>query len=330
MPGKDYYKILGVSRQATEKEIKQVYRKLARQYHPDVNPGDKTAEAKFKEINEAYEVLSDPEKRKKYDQFGENWAYADRFEGTRQGPGAPQWEYRTQEVPFDLGDIFSQSPFGDFFEGQPRGGFGTSRRPRRGQDLEHPVEVTLEEAFQGTTRLLQIQGEEACSLCQGTGRIQRALCSTCRGTGRLPKLRRLEVKIPPGVQDGSRVRIAGAGGVGGARGGQGDLHLVVSVRPHDQFQRKGDDLYVEVPVLLTDAILGGEVDVPTLKGKIVLTIPPETQNGRTFRLAGQGMPRLNNDSRGDLLATVKVVLPSKLTEKEKEFFRQLRDLHRPS
>jgi len=324
MAGKDYYSILGVNRDASEREIKQAYRKLARKYHPDVNPGDKSTEAKFKEINEAHEVLSDKEKRQKYDQFGDQWQYADQFaQAGRQQ--APFWDFSqgggSTRVHFGEGDLGSL--FDDLLQG-----FRTGRRqarPRRGQDIEYPVEVTLEEACNGATRLLSLGFEEPCSACKGTGKIQNLPCSVCKGSGVSPRVKRIEVKIPPGVRDGSRVRIAGKGkpGYGGP---DGDLYLVVSVKPHHLFQRKGDNLHVEVAVPLTVAVLGGEVQVPTLKGKLSLKIPPETQNGRTFRLAKQGMPHLGNKSLGDLFAKVNVILPAKLSDKERELFRQLGEL----
>jgi curved DNA-binding protein len=289
MAVKDYYNILGVSRSATEREIKQAYRKLARQHHPDVNPGDKSAEERFKQINEAYEVLSDKEKRRKYDKYGDQWQYADQFEKARQQQG---WNFSRggQRVYFGEEDI--GSVFDDILRG-----FGTRAgrpQPRKGRDIEFPLEVTLEEAYSGTTRTL--------SLADG---------------------KRLEVKIPPGVKDGSRVRISGKGaeGYGGVKG---DLYLVTSVRPHRTFRRHGDDLYTDVAVPLMVAVLGGEVKVSTLKGtKLSLKIPPETQNGRSFRLKGQGMPHLGNSTKGDLLARVKVVLPTKLTDEERELFQRL-------
>jgi DnaJ-class molecular chaperone len=290
---KDYYNILGVSRSATEREIKQAYRKLARQHHPDVNPGDKSAEERFKQINEAYEVLSDPKKRRKYDKYGEQWQYADQFEqAQRQQPG---WNFSSggQRV------YFSEEDVGGIFDDLLRG-FGARAgrpQPRKGRDIEFPLEVTLEEAYSGTTRTL--------NMADG---------------------KRLEVKIPPGVKDGSRVRISGKGaeGYGGAKG---DLYLVTSVRPHPRFHRHGDDLFVDVAVPLTVAVLGGEVKVATPRGsKLSLKIPPETQNGRSFRLAGQGMPHLGDSTKGDLLARVKVVLPTKLTQEEKELFQKLSQL----
>jgi molecular chaperone DnaJ len=326
MAGKDYYNILGVKRDATEKEIKQAYRRLARKHHPDVNPGDKTAEAKFKEINEAYEVLSDKEKRKKYDQYGDQWQYADQFAraGGRQnvywdfGPGG------AQSFRFEEGDL--ESLFGDLFGGARTGTYSRRARPRRGRDIEYPVEVTLEEAYQGTNRILNMESRQACTACGGTGLIQNVPCSVCRGSGTVAGMKRIEVKIPAGVKDGSRVRVAGKGEQGYVGGKSGDLYLVTSVKPNRLFERKGDDLYVDVSVPLTVAILGGEVQVPTLKGKLALKIPPETQNGRSFRLKGQGMPHLSNSSRGDLMAKVKVNLPEKLTAEEKKLFEQLSKL----
>ena len=324
MAGKDYYKILGVKRDASEQDIKKAYRRLARQYHPDVNPGDKQAEAKFKQINEANEVLSDKEKRQKYDQFGDQWQYADQFTkaGGQRGAYHDFAQGGAQTFHFEQGDL--DSVFGDLF--QFGGRTSGRRRPTRGQDIEHPVEVTLEEAYHGTKRVLALESEEPCSTCGGSGRIQNALCSTCRGSGAIARMRQLEVKIPPGVKDGSRIRIAGKGEPSYTGGPSGDLYLVTSVKPHQLFERKGDDLYVEVPVPLTVAVLGGEIQVPSLKGKLALKIPAETQNGRAFRLAGQGMPHLGNSSHGDLLARVKVVLPSGLSAEEKKLFEQLHEL----
>ncbi len=323
MAGKNYYDILGVKLDASEKEIKQAYRRLARKYHPDVNPGDKSAEAKFKEINEAYEVLSDKEKRQKYDRFGDQWQYADQF--ARAGRQQTQyWDFApgggSYHFSGDIGDL--DSIFEELFGGART---RTSHRPqpRRGRDLESPIEVTLEEAYNGTSRTISLQVEEPCTACRGSGRIQNLPCSACRGAGVVPKIKRLEVKIPPGVNNGSRVRIAGKGQPSYSGGTSGDLYLRISVKPHPTLERHGDNLHVDISVPLAAAVLGGEVQVPTPKGKLALKIPPETQNGRVFRLAGQGMPHLGKSSRGDLLAKVNVVLPTKLSEKEKELFRQL-------
>jgi len=328
MASKDYYKILGVKRGATEKEIKQAYRRLARKYHPDVNPGDKSAEARFKEINAAYEVLSDTDKRGKYDKYGDNWQYSDQFAQWQQAQGQGA---RTPSGGgnFDYSEIFGGGgDIGGAFENLFRG-FGArtaSPRPRRGRDMEHAIEVTLEEAYHGSSRIIELQVETACQVCQGQGALQNAPCYTCGGTGTVLQPQRLEVKIPPGVKDGSRIRMAGKGGPGSGGGASGDLYLVVAVSPHPVFERKNGDLHVEVEVPLADAMLGGEIYVPTLKGRVALRIPPETQNGKVFRLAGQGMPLMGNDRKGDLLARVKVVLPTNLTERERELLRELRKL----
>lgn len=335
---RDYYEILGVKRDATEKEIRSAYRRLARKYHPDVNPGDKAAEATFKEINAAYEVLRDPDKRKKYDKYGDRWEMADQIEeaqrraGTydffRQGPTAGRRTGTTGGAPFDFDFELGGSDFSDILGGLFRGRGRTAARRARGEDLEHPVEVTLEEAYHGTTRMIQLQVPEVCTVCSGTGRVGNATCATCDGLGSLIKTSRLEVKIPPGVDTGSKVRIAGKGNSGMGGGPPGDLILVVAVRPHERFERKGDDLYVEVPVPLLDAVLGGEVPVPTVKGTTLhLKVPEGTQNGRQFRLAGQGMPHLGAaEKKGDLYARVRVVLPTALSPRERELFEELKRL----
>jgi len=306
MEYKDYYKILGVDKKASQQDVKKSYRKLARKYHPDVNPGNKDAEARFKEINEAYEVLSDPDKRQKYDELGssyQQWQQRGRdprgFDWSQwMGGGAQPGRGRVHVEYGDLNDILGGGGFSDFFQSIFGGMAGSSAyqqqsRAYRGRDLEQPVEVTLEEAYSGTKRLLQIGNE------------------------------RLEVTIPPGVDTGSRVRISGRGeaGSGGARG---NIYLSVQVIPHSTFERKGDDLYCSVPVGLYTAVLGGEVAVPTLKSQVMLKIPPETQAGRRFRLKGLGMPNLKNPKlKGDLYAEVRIALPQALSSKEKELFAQL-------
>jgi len=325
MAGKDYYQILGINRNASEKEIKQAYRRLARKYHPDLNPGDKSAEAKFKEINVAYEVLSNPEKRKKYNQFGEQWEYADQF-ARSGGQERVRWDFGQGGTTFEYGDL---SGFGDIFSslfGDSGIGSRMRRGPRRGQDIESPIEVTLEEAYHGSARMMQLQTEEPCTACGGTGRVGNRVCTICNGAGGKVINKRLEVKIPAGVRNGSRIRIAGEGGSGLAGGSKGDLYLVVKVLPHKLFERKGDDLYTEVSVPLATAILGGEVRLPTLNGNVSLKIPPETQNGKVFRLAGKGMPQLGNSKYGNMFAKVKVVLPTNLTEEEKKLFEKLRSM----
>jgi len=326
MEYKDYYKIMGVDKKATVKEIKQAYRRLARKYHPDVNPGSKEAEERFKEINEAYEVLGDTEKRKKYDELGANWKNYEQWQQAGgQASGQPfdwsqfgfaprtgrgtRYEYRTMTEE-DLQDLFGESgPFSGFyytFFGGPssevKRQYQATSRPRRGQDMEQPIEVSLEEAFDGTTRVLQIT--------DANGRA-----------------RRLEAKVPAGVQDGFRVRLAGQGMPGTGGGQPGDLYLIVHVSPHHLFERKGDDLHLKLPVPLTTAIIGGEIEVPTLNGRVMLRIPPETQNGRDFRLRGKGMPKLQEPNQyGDLYAEVKVVLPERLSERERKLFEELAKL----
>jgi len=328
MASNNYYDILGVKRDASEKEIKQAYRRLARKYHPDVNPGDKSAEAMFKEINAAYEVLSDKEKRQKYDRFGDQWQYADQF--ARSGKQQAQyWDFApgggaSYHFSGDIGNL--DSLFEELFGGAGTRTFHRRPQPRRGQDLESPIEVTLEEAYSGTNRTISLQVEEPCTGCQGSGRIQNLPCSACHGAGVVPRIKRIEVKIPPGVDNGSRVRIAGKGQPSYSGGTSGDLYLKISVRPHPTFERHGDNLHVNIPVPLSVAVLGGEVQVPTPKGKLALKIPPETQNGRAFRLSGQGMPHLGKSARGDIMARVNVVLPTKLSDKERELFRQLSEI----
>jgi molecular chaperone DnaJ len=330
MTAADFYSLLGVSKGATEKEIKAAYRKLARKYHPDVNPGDKDAEAKFKEINNAYEVLSDKDKRKKYDKYGDKWQYADQLEeAERQQAQYRQYSSGGGGQSFHFGgDIGGMdSIFDELFGGaRGHGGFTRQARPRKGQDLETEVEVTLEEAFAGTARTISLQAEEPCASCKGTGQIANVACSVCRGAGFVAGVKRLEVKIPAGVTTGSRVKVTGKGQPSFGGGPAGDLYLVVKVRSHPTFERRGDNLHVTIDVPLTTAVLGGTIQVPTLKGKLELKIPAETQNGRTFKLGGQGMPHLGKDQKGDLLVKVNVVLPDKLSEKEKELFRQLQEL----
>jgi curved DNA-binding protein len=308
---KDYYKTLGVDKKATEKEIRSAYRKLARKYHPDVNPGDKSAEDKFKEINEANEVLSDPEKRKKYDELSTYYQQYGRMPGAGAGPmggdGGVRYEYRTVN-PEDLNDLFGgQSPFSDFFETffssnfaeqpQTRTRTGGRRSPRAtlGQDIESSVDVTLVEAYQGVTRVFELAELDGSS-------------------------KRIEVKIPAGVDEGSRIRIAGQGGQGTA--GRGDLYLRIHVLPDPRFTREGTTLRTTVEVSLATAVLGGEVRVTTPDGRgLMLRIPPETPNGKSFRLRGQGMPHLGQpDKRGDLYAEVSVVLPTHLSDEQRRLF----------
>ncbi len=285
----NYYDILGVNKGASEKDIRQAFRRLARKHHPDVNQNDETSEEKFKEINEAYTVLNDPESRKKYDRYGDNWKHADQYDQAGQGGNFRQTFRSSTRGGDDQFSVFGgrgSSIFEEMF-----GGAGVNYRP---PPAEYHVDVTLEEAFHGASRLLQTQDG-----------------------------RRLEVKIPAGVDKGSRVRISPGGDQGG------DLYLVISVIEHKTFRRQGRDLYVEVDLPLDEAMLGTELSVPTLTGKVALTVPPETPNGRRFRLSGQGMPTLGASSngatsRGVLYATVKVDLPTGLSDDDRDFFRKLR------
>ena len=323
MEFKDYYKMLGVAKTSSEKEIKQAYRKLARKHHPDVNPGDKTAETKFKEINEAYEVLGDPAKRKKYDELGSNWRAYEQAQARGEGnPFTGQWDanfggggggqrYRTM-TPEEMEEMFGDSnPFSDFFTTffGGGGGFGNQgerargrTRQRQGRDVEHEIELSLEEAYQGSAR---------------------RLTTTHDGQART-----VDVRIPAGVTDGSRVRVSGEGerGAGGAK--SGDLYLRVKLPPHQVFERKGRDLYVKVPIPVTTAVLGGEAQVPALAGKSPrLKIPALTQNGQVFRLKGYGMPTVNTaDDKGDLYARVEVQLPTQVSDAEREHWEALAKL----
>ncbi len=323
---KDFYAVLGVPKGASEKDIRTAYRKLARKHHPDVNPGDKAAEAQFKQINNAYEVLSDADKRRKYDKYGDNWEHADQIEEmqrARAGAGGVRFSgngggFQQFNVD-DLGDL--SGVFSQFFG---RGGGGARTMARRGGDIQQPVDVTLEEAYHGTTRTLQLLTTEPCATCGGAGEIAGATCHACGGYGELQRPRTLEVKIPAGVTNGSKVRIAGEGQPGTSGGKKGDVLLVVKVRPHTRFERKADDLHEEIDVPVSVAVLGGEVEVPTMTAKVMLKLPPLTQNGRVFKLGGLGMPRLGKDGKGDLYAKVRVRLPAELDDKQRKLFEELR------
>jgi DnaJ-class molecular chaperone len=346
---KDYYDILGVERNADQKDIKRAFRKKARESHPDVNRDDPNAEARFKDINEAYEVLSDTEKRSMYDRYGADWQrYRDAGFDATSGPEPGQ----AQGQQFTSGDFeqwFTGSPggggftrtsrtsggggFSDFFnllfgqDGARSQGFQQTVAPVRGQDLEVDATVSLEEAYRGTARRLTVRAPRVCDLCDGTGIVRGAMCPRCDGSGEILEPRTIEVKIPAGVRTGSRVRARGQGGPGQHGGAAGDVYLRVTVPPDRRFEREGDNLRTTVDVPLYDAILGGEVRVPTMTGGVMLTVPPETQSGKTFRLRGKGMPRLGKpDAHGDLLAKVEVRIPTDLSDAERERFAELRNL----
>ncbi len=365
---KDYYQILGLPKTANEKEIKAAYRKLARQYHPDVNPGDKTAEDKFKNVGEAYEVLSDADKRSKYDQFGDQWKSYSQGGGFQPGAGSQGGGYQD----FDFGsmgggqggmDDFLSSLFGGAQGGT--GGFGgfSAGQPARGgrhtqQDVEYPIEISLEDAYKGVSRSLTVSIPETCGrcggagavsagknkpcpMCGGTGKVKGGrglfgnsicpqcsgtgqateICPDCRGEGTVTRQRKLsDVKIPAGVADGQRIRLAGQGANGG------DLFLKVKIRLSAQYERTGDDLRTDVAVPYTVAAIGGEATVETFGGRKVLNIPPGTQSGQAFRLTGLGMPKLKGIGSGNLYAKVKMTVPKDLSPREKELLTELAKL----
>jgi DnaJ-class molecular chaperone len=336
MEFKDYYTTLGVNKTSTEKEIKQAYRKLARKHHPDVNPGDKAAEAKFKEINEAYEVLGDPPKRKKYDELGANWRMYEQAEAqggpnpfaggqwnVNTGGGAPGGGFRTMTQE-EMEELFGDAnPFSDFFTtffggsaGEPAGGGragggragrgGARIRQRPGRDVEHELEITLDDAYHGSTRRLSLKHDGHA--------------------------RTVDVRIPAGVSDGSRVRVTGEGEQGAGGAAAGDLYLRIRLAPHQVFERKGHDLYVKAPVPVATAVLGGEAEVPTMTGKPArLRIPPLTQNGQMFRLKKYGMPVVGKpEEKGDLYARVEIQVPTELSSEEREHYIALEKLGQAS
>ncbi len=353
---KDYYQILGVTREASEEEIKKAYRKMALKYHPDKNPGDKQAEQRFKEAAEAFDVLSDADRRSRYDRFG--------VDGVRSA-GARDFS-NAQDIFSAFGDVFGGgggSIFEEFFGGGMRGGRGS--RVAMGEDLGAELTLTLEEAAAGATRTITLHrlagcetchgsgarpGTNAttCSLCNGIGQVQQAQgffsirttcpkcrgqgrtiedpCSACGGTGRARKTEDLEVKIPAGVHDGSRLRLPGHGNSGLYGGPPGDLYVMIDLEPHPFFERAENDIVCEVPVSYTQAALGGKVEVPTLGGKAMMTIPAGTQSGEILRLKGQGFPSLDGRRRGDELVRVVIEVPRRLTQEQEQLLRRLAEL----
>ncbi len=344
----DFYRVLGVGRDASENDIKTAYRGLARKYHPDVAADKASAEAHFKEINEAYEILSDPAKRRHYDRFGTA------VNGAQGGTGG--FGFSGTE---GFGDIF------DMFFGGGRGGPHQPGGAERGADLRYDLQITLEEAYRGVERELafdhlaqcdtcngsgaqpgtlvqrcdrcggsgtmrsvrqtplgQFVTQTTCTQCGGDGTMVPTPCQTCRGRGRVEKHRTLSVKIPAGVDDGSRIRISGSGEGGGRGGTAGDLYVYLSIAPHPRFRRDGSDLYTDVPISFTQAVLGATFDVETLDGAVPLTVAAGTQSGATFRVRAKGMPMMRGHGHGDLLATVHVVVPTKLSRKERELLEE--------
>lgn len=348
---KDYYELLGVPRTADEKAIKSAYRKLARQCHPDVSPDDPGAEERFKQVSEAYAVLSDPEKRASYDRYGPG------FEGFQQAssppPGYNGGPFQYQSTSFgDLGDLFENLLGGGAGR---RGATKPARSP--GATLEKPLAVSLATAVFGGTEVLRLEIDEPCSTCDGMGvsyepcptcagsgtdRTRRGMlgpaacgtcggrgqvpgerCAACRGSGRAGRSRRVEVKIPPGVRTGSKIRVKGEGRAGTGGGTRGDLVLIIDVESHPFFGRDEDDLTCEIPVSFAEAALGAEISVPTRDGRATLKIPPGTQSGQVFRLRGMGVPRLKGGGHGDQLVSVRITAPKKLSRKARDLVEQL-------
>ena len=350
MSKRDYYEVLGVPRTSTDGEIKSAYRKLALQYHPDRNPGDKTAEDRFKEAAEAYAVLADTDKRHMYDRFGHAG-----LGGAATGGFDPTVFTGFEDILGGLGDIFG---FGDIFSG------GARRRggPQRGADLRYDLEISFEESAKGTSTSVQIPRQETCETCKGsgaapgsqpttcpqchgrgqlryqqgfftvartcgqcrgTGQVITKPCMNCRGAGRVQKEKKITVKIPAGIATGQRLRLTGEGEAGPSGGPHGDLYVVIHVQEHAFFHRENNDLFCEIPLNFSTVALGGEIAIPTLEGEETFTVPEGTQSGTTFRLRGRGMPDVTGRGRGDLLITVKVVTPKKSTKEQRRLLEQL-------
>ena len=325
----DYYKILGVERDADAKKIKAAYRKLARKWHPDLHSGKKREEAeeKIKEINEAYEVLSDPEKKALYDRLGPNWKNGERVDSYGFGDGV---FYRSSNIdPEDL-QGFSEF-FSSLFGAEPG---RQSRRatyhsaPVRGQDIESTIELSLEEAYHGLSKSITLSTAAACPECQGSGFVGRGFCRRCGGTGSISEARTLQVRIPPGVHEGSSIRLKGQGGEGLGGAERGDLYLQVRILPHPVFTLRGRDLETEITLRPEQAVMGDRVTVPTLDRKLTLKVPAGSRSGQKLRLKGKGMPARQGEN-GDLYARIKIDLPHDLSAEEKELYRQLAELRAP-
>jgi molecular chaperone DnaJ len=361
MAKRDYYEVLGVDKNASDDEIKRAYRRLAKKYHPDVNPNDKEAEAKFKEVNEAYEVLGDPQKRSKYDQFGHSFNGQNGFGGFEGFGGFGGFEG------------FGQGGFGDIFDMFFGDGFGSTKRntnrPQKGADIRYDLEISFKEAAFGVNKEIDItrledcprcggNGSEpghdpkVCPSCNGTGQVQYAQstafgrfvnvktcskcngqgkiitdpCTKCKGKGRVRKRRKINLNIPAGIDNGQAITLRGEGEAGVRGGYPGDLYVYISVKPHKLFERKGQDIYCDIPITFVQASLGGELEVPTLNGKVKYTIPEGTQSGTVFRLRGKGIPSVRGYGRGDQYVKVNVEVPRKLTEEQKELLKKFDEM----
>lgn len=334
---KDYYEILGVPRTASDAEIKKAFRKLAREYHPDVAKNKKQAEEKFKDINEAYEVLGDPTKRKKYDELGANWSSGSEF---RPPPG---WESYTGSGGFpgrgskgeEFEFHFGGTGFSDFFEqlfgsrgARGGGGFGRARGfgdedyAERGRDIEGDIMVTLEEALHGSVRSVSVRRGVPCEHCGGTGQRAKHVCNVCGGTGQVAKTETYQVKIPPGVTEGQRLRVAGRGEAGLGGGAAGDLYLRVRLAKHPDFDVEGHNLIYEAELAPWEAVLGSSISVPTLNGPVNIKIPPGTHNAQKLRVRGRGLPQ-RGGANGDLIVVTRIEVPPKVTETERKLWEQL-------
>jgi DnaJ-class molecular chaperone len=318
----DYYSALGVPRTATSDDIKKAYRKLARQLHPDLNPGDKQAKENFTELQEAYEVLNDPEKRKRYDRLGANWKSG--FDS-----GQPRYRQQTGGEPDDSEQYFTDSDagfsdlFGSLFGNGRRGFRGGPNYRMRGRDIEAEAVITLEEAQRGTRRSLSLEVEERCPECGGTGTKDKKPCPKCKGRGTVFRSKLLEITIPAGARDGTTLRLEGQGEASGGGGTAGDVYVHVRLAPHARFAIEGTgDLQMELPIAPWEAVLGSRVQVETLNAAVEVNIPPGSQNGKRLRLRGQGLVRRQGGA-GDLYVRLKIVVPTKPTPEEKELFQRL-------
>jgi DnaJ-class molecular chaperone len=327
---KDYYAILGVPKNAAPKDIKSAYRKLARKWHPDANPDNaKAAEEKFKDIQEAYEVLGDSEKRGKYDVLGSDWQRAARENagqraGAGAGPGAGFGGANFGEGSgfSDFFDMFFQNMGGRRTPGSPAAGF-RNRGQQRGEDLETTLDLTLGEAYAGGAKSVALQIEDICPRCGGSGTTNNRVCTECGGRGRVNQTKRFDVTIPKGVREGQRIRLTGQGAAGPNSGPRGDLYLIAHFPEDQRWERRGDDLYIDLPVSIYDLVLGGSVAVPTLGGEVSMTVPPGTPSNKFMRLGGKGMPKLKSDGYGDEYVRLIGTVPTNLSDKETKLFKEL-------